>query len=1079
MHTYVFSLLRFCCAWSVIIEEMSCNPKPLENRTTKKSWHKDVHRMEEKMKKWMIVLLTLAVILQSAACGQTPVPPAPETSSSQQETSAPAREEETVEAAADPEALPAVGEELSGFTVQGMEPYEPLKAEILWFTHEKSGAQLCYIKNDDTNRAFSIAYRTPHVDETDANHVFEHAIVASSEKYPSKDLFFDLAGKTYNTYVNAFTYLPFTLYPVSSQSEEQLRLMADAYLSCMVSPDLLQDKRFFQREALRYMLYDVEEPIAMGGTVFSEDMGYMTNIGTEALRNLFQALYPGEYAANFNGRAHVNYRDLTFEHMEETFARSYSFDNSLLLLYGDLDYRSFLEFIDGEYLSKAEKRGTDLSMYDDPVAEPGYVEEVAYAPAYEGDSTEDASTIYYAMDLDGQDWETLMQYDLFGAMLGSDSSIFHENLKAAGLAAPAFVELVLQGEKPVFCFGMVSANQEDAKAFKDAVDSTLLDVAQNGLDKDLVETVLKTKALGDYTAMESADLIIENVFPSICLKWAQTGEADMLIQQEEAFLAMQQDTQQTQNRKLAAALQSAPHSAMVTTIPQPGLAEQIVAEQEEYLAEMKAAMTPEELEQMVEDTLAFDEWNASENSNQAIVIPVEELPEPEPTPEFAKEEADGAVYYTAASEMEQISLHRVYFDSSAVPQEDLHYISLYSILLHELAAENYSKTQKDNLMAQYLYDFNVDTIYPEDGEYQYPMLYMDWNCMAEDYETSLQLLLEIMGGLKLDDKDEMIRVLDKYLPILDGARGDAFALAQSLANAGVDRSEEYGQYISGQHFYTFAKKLRERLDNDPGVMEEIAAKFDSLQELILHKDRMVVMNIAPQGELEQISAISRRILGELPSRPEVKADYDLPKYPDRIGVIVEGANYNTFSVSDAALADSLSGSFFPFVMALSDRYIVPKIRFQGLAYSAAMSHNHDLDSIYTYSYSDPKVSDTVAIIEREADVLADMELTQEDLDGYILSSYSYVTYPMGNLNKYLYAMNQDLKGFDVENWRRLAAEIKTATLNDQEQAADTLRSLLENQHLVTVGNAELLQAEADTFRQVYDYRKPLEEIMDK
>lgn len=1035
------------------------------------------------MKKWTARLLMLAMVLQLAACSRTPAPSAPETgsgqqaaSSGQQETDALTEPEETVDAdaKADIDALPAVGEELSGFTLQGADSYGPLNAKILWFTHEKSGAQLCYIKNDDTNRAFSIAYRTPHVDETDANHVFEHAIVASSEKYPSKDLFFDLAGKTYNTYVNAFTYLPFTLYPVSSQSEEQLRLMADAYLSCMVSPDLLHDERFFQREALRYMLYDVEEPISMGGTVFSEDMGYMTNISMEAMRNLFQALYPGEYAANFNGRAHVNYRDLTFEHMEETFERSYSFDNSLILLYGDLDYRSFLEFIDGEYLSKAEKRGTDLSAYDDPVAEPGYVEEVAYAPAYEGDSTEDASSIYYAMDLDGQDWETLMQYDLFGAMLGSESSVFHENLKAAGLSSPAFAELVLDGEKPVFCFGMVSANQEDAKAFKDAVDRTLSDVAQNGLDKDLVETVLKTKALSDYTAMENADMIIENVFPSICLKWAQTGETDILIRQEEAFLTMQQDTRQTQIRGLAAALQSVPRSAMVTTVPQPGLAEQIVAEQEEYLAGMKAAMTPEELEQMVEDTLAFDEWNASENSNPDIVIPVEDLPEPEPTPEFSKEEADGAVYYTAASELEQISLHRIYFDSSAVPWEDLHYISLYTILLNELAAGEYSKTQKDNLMAQYLYNFNTDVIYPEDGEYQYPMFYAEWNCMAEDYETSLPLLLEIMGGLKLDDKDEMIRVLDKYLPFLDGSRGDSFTLAQSLANAGMDRSKGYREYISGQHFYEFARELRERLDGGSDVMEEIAAKLDSIQKLILHRDRMVVMNIAPRGELGQISDISRKLLGELPSLPEVRADYELPEYPDRLGVIVEGANYNTFSVSDAALTDDLSGSFFPFVMALSDRYIVPRIRFQGLAYSAAMSHNHDLDSIYTYSYSDPKVTDTVAVIDEEADVLADMELTREDLDGYILSSYSYVTYPLGNLNKYLYAMDQDLTGFDVENWRRLAAEIKTADPDDQEQAADTLRRLLENQHLVTVGNAELLQAEADTFDRVYDYRKPLE-----
>ena len=155
--------------------------------------------------------------------------------------------------------------------------------------------------------------------------------------------------------------------------------------------------------------------------------------------------------------------------MAETHERCYRFDNSLLLLYGDLDYRNFLEFIDREYLSKAEKRGTDLSAYDDPTTAPGYVEEVVYAPAYEGDSAKDVSVIYYAIDLDGQEWETIAEYELLSVMLSSDSSVFHENLKEAGLTAPAFADISMDTAKPFFIFGMVYANPEDAAPFKAVV----------------------------------------------------------------------------------------------------------------------------------------------------------------------------------------------------------------------------------------------------------------------------------------------------------------------------------------------------------------------------------------------------------------------------------------------------------------------------------------------------------------------------------------------------------------------------------------------------------------------------------
>ena len=322
---------------------------------------------------------------------------------------------------------------------------------------------------------------------------------------------------------------------------------------------------------------------------------------------------------------------------------------------------------------------------------------------------------------------------------------------------------------------------------------------------------------------------------------------DLLPQTEAVFRAVEKDTDQELIRKLAQSLKNAPRSAMVTTVPKPGLAEQLVAEQEAYLAEMKAAMTPEELEQMVKDTLAFDEWNASEQSNNDFVISVADLPSLEAQPEFHKEEDDGALYYTAAVQTEQISCHQLFFDTSAVSQEDLHYIGLYSILLEELATENYTKAQKDNLMKQYLHGLDIDVAYPEDGERQYPMFGVQWNCMTEDYETSLGFLLEIMEGLNLEDKDELIRVLDKYLPSLDWSRNDPYVLDSMIAYAGLDRDHQYWEYLNGQRFYEFAKELRTRLDTDPDAAKEIGEKLRSVQKSILHRDRMVVMNVAPPG----------------------------------------------------------------------------------------------------------------------------------------------------------------------------------------------------------------------------------------
>ena len=81
----------------------------------------------------------------------------------------------------------------------------------------------------------------------------------------------------------------------------------------------------------------------------------LNDTDNEALRNVLRALYPGEAAANANGQAHRFYKDLTYEHTMEMYDRFYRFDNALILLYGDLDWKRFLAFLDKEYLCDAKK----------------------------------------------------------------------------------------------------------------------------------------------------------------------------------------------------------------------------------------------------------------------------------------------------------------------------------------------------------------------------------------------------------------------------------------------------------------------------------------------------------------------------------------------------------------------------------------------------------------------------------------------------------------------------------------------------------------------------------------------------
>ena len=107
-----------------------------------------------------------------------------------------------VHAESDP-SLPKVGDVVHGFEVKEIRPFQMIGAELVLFEHQRTGAKLLWIANEDTNRAFQLTFPTRPYDDTGLPHVFEHATLFGSEKYPSTALFFNIGYQTYNTYLNA------------------------------------------------------------------------------------------------------------------------------------------------------------------------------------------------------------------------------------------------------------------------------------------------------------------------------------------------------------------------------------------------------------------------------------------------------------------------------------------------------------------------------------------------------------------------------------------------------------------------------------------------------------------------------------------------------------------------------------------------------------------------------------------------------------------------------------------------------------------------------------------------------------
>jgi Predicted Zn-dependent peptidases, insulinase-like len=92
----------------------------------------------------------------------------------------------------------------SGFTVIDIVDLAEMKAAGIWARHDKTGAEVFHVLNDDSENLFAFAFATTPQDDTGVSHILEHSVLCGSERYPLKDAFLVLAQGSLQTYLNAF-----------------------------------------------------------------------------------------------------------------------------------------------------------------------------------------------------------------------------------------------------------------------------------------------------------------------------------------------------------------------------------------------------------------------------------------------------------------------------------------------------------------------------------------------------------------------------------------------------------------------------------------------------------------------------------------------------------------------------------------------------------------------------------------------------------------------------------------------------------------------------------------------------------
>ena len=123
-----------------------------------------------------------------------------------------------------------------------------MNSDCFVLRHKKTGARIFLVSNDDRNKVFTIAFRTPVSDSTGVPHILEHSVLCGSDRFPMKDPFIELEKSSLQTYLNAMTFSDKTIYPVASCNEKDFRNLMEVYMDAVLHPMIYHEEKIFRQE---------------------------------------------------------------------------------------------------------------------------------------------------------------------------------------------------------------------------------------------------------------------------------------------------------------------------------------------------------------------------------------------------------------------------------------------------------------------------------------------------------------------------------------------------------------------------------------------------------------------------------------------------------------------------------------------------------------------------------------------------------------------------------------------------------------------------------------------------------------
>lgn len=947
------------------------------------------------------------------------------------------------------------------FTLLQEREIPEINSRVRLYSHDKTGARLMSLTNNDENKAFGITFRTPPASSNGIAHIMEHAVLCGSRKYRVKEPFIELAKSSLNTFLNAMTYPDKTTYPVASTNLQDFYNLIDVYLDAVFYP--LIPELTLQQEGWHYEMESPDAPLTFKGVVFNEMKGNYSSPDNLLNEQSQHSIFPDNTYGVDSGGDPLAIPDLSYEEFRRFHDTYYHPSNSYIWFYGDDPEEERLSLLDG-WLNDFER----IEPRSDIPLQERFTSPRREVHQYDSGGGEDLKsyiTLNWMLD-ENADPETSLALSILSHILtATPASPLRKALMESGLGEDLTgADFSENFRQMTYSTGMKGVNATDLDAVEALILKTLEELT-SGIDAGTIAASLNTvefhlreqntgrfpRGLAIMLGTLTSWLYDRDPLEGLAFE-APLASIKARLDRGEAYF----------EGLLGRYLLENPHRTTVILEPAPDVNLKRDQLEAERLAAARAAMTPEQVHKVMQDMAALKQHQERPDSPEDLAavpaLKLSDLDKKIKTIPLAISEMDGAQVFHHDLFTNGILYMDVGFDLHSLPQGLLPLTGLFGRALLELGTNKEDFVRLTQRIGQTTGGIHPSIISSTIRETDRSALWfmLRGKAVLGQAPELLSILRDVLLDARLDNPDRFRQiVLEEKAGAESGLIPGGHGVVNSRLRARFSEAAWVSEQLDGLDNLFFLRQLAADVENDwPSVL----SRLEALRARLLNRNAMIVNVTLDEAGWKLFHPQLSEFLAVLPSNRFESQTWERSRLTGNEGLTIPAqVNYVGKGANLYDLGYEMHGSVHVIDNLLGTTWLWDKVRVQGGAYGGFSTFD-PASGVFTYlSYRDPNLLTTLENYDNTAAFLSSLELDEAGLTKAIIGT-------VGGMDAYLLpdakgyrSMLRHLTHYTDDHRQQVRDEVLGTSTADFRRFAQVLSRLAEKGEVVVLGSADAIQ----------------------